>query len=329
MAKLLVVDDDDVVACYLRSVLEGDGHQVTMAGDGQEALDLVAQAAPDLILLDLEMPRMGGFDVLHRLKGAPATRLLPILILTGSDPAEFRASAWALGADEFLSKPLRPQELLARCRSLLRVKRLVDELDSAEAVVFAFARAVEAKCVYTQGHSERVGRYSVALGEKVGLSVDEVETLRRGAALHDLGKISLPDAVLNKAGPLTEEEYNLVKQHPLEGVRILEPLRSVRSLLPLVRWHHERLDGKGYPDGLLGASIPKLVRILSVADVYDALSSVRPYRPALPQSRCFEVLRAEAETGSLDSELVRYFCELMAKTTPASASSATILRISG
>jgi putative two-component system response regulator len=329
MAKILVVDDDDVVTCFLRLVLEGDGHQVTVARDGQEALDLVAQAMPDLILLDLEMPRIGGFDVLHRLKQAPATRLLPILILTGTDPAEFRASAWALGADEFLSKPPRPQELLARCRALLRVKRLVDELDSAEAVVFAFARAVDAKCVYTQEHSERVSRYSVALGEKLGLSVDDVETLRRGALLHDLGKISLPDAILNKPGPLTEEEYNLVKQHPDVGFRILERLRSVRNLLPLVKSHHERLDGKGYPDGLSAGSIPKLVRILSVADVYDALSSVRPYRPAMPQARCFEILRAEAEDGSLDPDLVRPFCELMAKSTPSAPSVATLLRIPG
>jgi putative two-component system response regulator len=319
MARILVVDDDADVAVLLRMTLEAEGYGVRVAADGQQALDAVAADVPDLVVLDLDMPNMGGLEVCERLKQAPATRLLPILILSGGDPAEARVHAWDLGADEFLTKPPNTQVLLSRCRSLLRVKRLVDELETAEEVVFAFARAVEAKCVFTRGHSDRVGRYAIALGAAIGLSADELQVLRRGAALHDIGKISLPDAILNKPTKLTADEYELVKQHPRQGVRILEGLRSVRETFPLVRWHHERLDGRGYPDGLFGGSIPLLVRVLSVADVYDALSSARPYRRALPPAQCFEILRTEGAGGGLDPELVRSFCQCMAGAPAAAA----------
>jgi putative two-component system response regulator len=312
MAKILVVDDDLVIATFVLRVLEGDGHQVRVAGDGQVALDWVAAAQPDLIVLDLDMPGMGGLDVCFRLKQAPATRHMPILILTGRDAREARVPAWELGADEYLSKPPRPQDLVARCRSLLRTKRLVDELDSAEAVVFAFARTVEAKSRFTQGHSERVGQYAIALGEEVGLMPAEMDILRRGAVLHDIGKISIPDAILNKPGPLTAEEYDVVKRHPLEGVRILEGLKSIQAVLPLVRSHHERLDGAGYPDGLAGDEIPLLVRILAVTDVFDAISSERPYRAALPEAKSFEILHADAAGGGLDAGLVAKFCRRFA-----------------
>lgn len=323
MAKILVVDDDVVVATFVQRVLEGDGHQVRVAGDGLEGLDMVAAAQPDLIVLDLDMPRMSGLDVCFRLKQAQATRLLPILILTGRAPSDARIPAWELGADEYLSKPPRPLDLVARCRSLLRTKRLVDELDSAEAVVFAFARTVEAKSRFTQGHSERVGQYAIALGEEVGLTPAEMDILRRGAVLHDIGKISIPDAILNKPGPLTADEYEVVKQHPLEGARILDGLRSIQAVLPLVHWHHERLDGGGYPDGLRGDAIPLLVRILSVADVYDAVSSERPYRPALPQAKCFEILQVDAEGGGLDAGLVQRFCRRFAGSVAGRAGSLT------
>ena len=313
MANILVVDDDPLTATFLRTVLEEDGYHVRVAPDGQEALDMIAAEAPDLVVLDLEMPRMGGFEVCYRLKQAPATRLLPILILTAQNPKDVRLPAWELGADEFLAKPAHHHDVLTRCRALLRVKRLTDELDSAEAVVFALARTLEAKSVYTQGHSERVGRYAVALAENLGLSAGEIDILHRGAALHDIGKIGVPDSILDKPGELTDEEYEVVKQHPMQGIRILEPLRSVRVLLPLVRWHHERMDGRGYPDGLSGDAIPVLVRILSVADVYDALTSDRPYRPEMSRAEALEVMQADAAGGGLDPELVRRFYRLGSK----------------
>jgi putative two-component system response regulator len=169
------------------------------------------------------------------------------------------------------------------------------------------ARAMEAKSRYTQGHTERVTVYALSLAERLGLPEKEREVLRCGAMLHDIGKIAIPDEILNKCGPLTAEEYEVVKEHPMAGVRIVEPLRSVRDAIPLIRWHHERLDGRGYPDGLYGAAIPLLTRLLAVADVYDALSSARPYRPAMNLEECLRTLHADADEGGLDPELVRCF----------------------
>jgi len=306
---ILVVDDDNTVAAMLEQLLTADGHRVTVARDGREALTLVAINRPDLIITDLDMPHLNGYELCRRIKQEPATRLLPVLMITGRDAEEARLQAWELGADDFLTKPFDTVAVRARCRSLLRVKRLVDELDSAEAVVFAFARAVEAKCRYTWGHSERVTSCALDLARQIGLPDAEKEVLRRGGLLHDIGKINMSDSILNKPGPLTAEEYDIVKQHPVQGVRIVEPLRSIRDTIPLIRWHHERLDGKGYPDGLFGGAIPLLVRILAVADVFDALSSERPYRPALPQNDCLRILRENAAGGGLDPDLVRCFCE--------------------
>jgi putative two-component system response regulator len=310
---VLVVDDDATAATFLAACLEGEGCAVRTAADGPAALDLLAAAAPDLVLLDLDLPGLGGLELCRRLKADPATRLLPVVVLTGRDAEGARRQAWELGADEYLTKPFRPAELLARCRALLRVKRLVDELDSAQAVVVAFARAIEAKCPHTLGHTERVAAHVLALAERLGLPAADREALLCGAMLHDVGKLSVPDAVLNKPGPLSREEYDLVKLHPAHGCRIAEPLRSLRPALPLIRWHHERPDGKGYPDGLVGAAIPLPVRVLSVADVFDALASARPYRPALPRDECLGILREGAAGGGLDPEVVRCFAELLAE----------------
>jgi putative two-component system response regulator len=311
--EVLVVDDDATAATFLAACLEVEGCAVRTAADGPAALDLLAAAAPDLVLLDLDLPGLGGLELCRRLKADPATRLLPVVVLTGRDAEGARRQAWELGADEYLTKPFRPAELLARCRALLRVKRLVDELDSAQAVVVAFARAIEAKCPHTLGHTERVAAYVLALAARLGLPAADREALLCGAMLHDVGKLSVPDAVLNKPGPLSREEYDLVKLHPAHGCRIAEPLRSLRPALPLIRWHHERPDGKGYPDGLVGAAIPLPVRVLSVADVFDALASARPYRPALPRDECLEILREGAAGGGLDPEVVRCFAELLAE----------------
>lgn len=305
--SILVVDDEPGITNLLQRVLEADGHRVVVATDGQSGLERVAEHRPDLVILDVDMPRMDGFEVCRRLKGARATRLLPVLVLTGVGAADARSQLWELGADEFLTKPFRNLEVAARCRSLLRQKDLIDALDSAESVVFALARAIEAKSPYTHGHSGRVTRYALALAEQLDLREPESDVLRRGAILHDIGKISTPDAILDKPGPLTPEEYEVVKRHPVDGARIVESLRSARVVVPLIRWHHERMDGEGYPDGLTGGAIPLPVRVLSVADVYDALSSDRPYRSVMPHERCREAMVENAARGGLDPELVRVF----------------------
>jgi putative two-component system response regulator len=276
----------------------------------------VAEQPPDLILLDLELPSLSGYDVCRQLKNDPATRWIPIIIVTGQAAFDAKLRAWDLGADDFLTKPFQCVEVVARCRSLLRVKCLLDDLDSAEAVMFAFARAVEAKSPYTQGHAERVTEYALALAAEVDVSAEQCEVLRKGALLHDIGKISVPDALLNKPGSLTPEEFEVIKQHTVQGARIVEPLRSIRDIVPMIRWHHERLDGRGYPDGLSGDAIPYLVRILSVADVYDSLANARPYRAAMAHERCLEIMRNNAAEGGLDPELVHTFSTSVALVHP-------------
>jgi putative two-component system response regulator len=310
--RILVVDDNRGTTRLLEQVLGAEGHEVAVAGDGLEALAQVRAQAPDLVLLDLDLPHLSGYEVCRSLKHDPATRWVPVVIITAELASEAKLRSWELGADDFLAKPFQCLEVVARCRSLLRVKRLLDELDSAEAVVFAFARAVEAKSPFTHGHSGRVRDYALLLAAHTGIGDADCDVLSKGALLHDVGKISIPDAILNKPGPLTPDEFDLVKQHTVQGAHIVEPLRSIRSAVPLIRWHHERQDGRGYPDGLRGAAIPLLVRILAVADVYDALSSTRPYRPAISHAACLDMLREDAAGGGLDPELVRTFCRIIA-----------------
>jgi putative two-component system response regulator len=309
--QILVVDDNPNVALLLRELLAAEGYLVETAGDGIEALERVAASVPDLILLDLDMPRLDGFEVCRQIKSSPATRFIPVVIVTAQAAFQTKLQAWETGADDFLTKPFQRVEVLARCRCLLRVKALIEERDCAEAVVFALARAVEAKSSYTHGHSERVKGLALRLAGGVGVPEDQWDLLAKGALLHDIGKISTPDAILNKPGPLTAEEFAVVKDHTWQGAHIVEPLHSMRAAVPLIRWHHERLDGRGYPDGIEGDAIPLLVRILAVADVYDSLASDRPYRPPIAHSRCLDLLRANAASGGLDPDLVASFCGLM------------------
>jgi putative two-component system response regulator len=323
--RILVVDDNRTNALLLERVLVGDGHLVDVANDGQEALERITHNCPDLILLDLDMPRIDGYEVCRRVKSNPATRFVPIVIVTAQNAFDAKLRAWELGADDFITKPFQCLEVVARARSLLRIKDLIDERDSAEAVVFAFARVVEAKSPYTHGHSERVAAYALTLAAEVSLPEDEWETLRKGALLHDIGKVSVPDAILDKPASLTPAEFDIMKQHTVQGARIAEPLRSVRDAVPLIRWHHERLDGRGYPDGLMGGAIPLLVRILSVADVYDSLSSARPYRGAIPHPQCVEILQRDAAGGGLDPELVHAFCKTVTPNAVAVIHRATKL----
>jgi len=308
---VLVVDDNPQVCKLLRILLSREGYQIRVAEDGRAALAEVKQQLPDLILLDLDLPYIDGYEICRRLKQDPATQFIPIVILTGQTGFENKLHAWEYGADEFLSKPFHAAEVLTRCRSLLRIKRLIEERDSAEAVVFALARTVEAKSPYTHGHSERVMSYAMLLADALGIGPDERDVLHKGSLLHDIGKISVPDAILNKPGELDPEEMEVIREHPVQGVRIAEPLVAMRASLPLIRWHHERMDGRGYPDGLPAGDLSSLVRILSVADVFDALASERPYRKGLSVPRCLEIMDRDAANGGLDPAYVQVFRALM------------------
>jgi putative two-component system response regulator len=271
---------------------------------------LVSNESPDLVLTDINMPSLNGIELCRRLKENAATRLIPVMLLTGMDGRSERLAGIDAGADDFLTKPVNNSELRARVRSLMRLKRFTDELDSAESIIMSLAQTVEARDRYTGGHCERMAAYAVTLGTHLGLTADEVGALRRGGYLHDIGKVAIPDSVLQKAGPLTADEFEIVKQHTTIGDRLCGNLRLLRMVRPIVRCHHERADGSGYPDGLGGEEIPLLAQIMGVVDVYDALTTDRPYRPALSAADACATLEQEAERGWRRVDLVREFTML-------------------
>jgi putative two-component system response regulator len=308
--KIVVADDMAPLLETLCETLTGDGYTVFPAGDGDVALALVRSESPDLVLTDINMPALSGIELCRRLKENPTTRLIPVMLLTGLDGRSERLAGIDAGADEFLTKPVNTSELRARVRSLMRLKRFTDELDSAESIIMSLALTVEARDTYTGGHCERMAAYAAALGHHLGLSGDEVAALRRGGYLHDIGKVGIPDAVLQKAGPLTPDEFEIVKRHTTIGDRLCGDLRLLRMVRPIVRCHHERTDGSGYPDGLAGEEIPLLAQIMGVVDVYDALTTNRPYRPAMTAEDACATLEREADRGWRRADLVDAFTSL-------------------
>jgi len=305
--KILIADDNHFYRCALKATLSEWGYEVIAVADGKEAWEILqSDQAPKIAILDWMMPVIDGLEVCRKLRATPRREPTYVIVLTSREGKSNAVTALESGADDYITKPFDRAELAAR----LKVGRRIVSLQTSETVVYSFAQAVESKNPYTKGHSDRVSHYALALASRIGLSSIETDLLRRGAILHDIGKIAVPDAILNKAGPLTPDELEIIQGHPLQGVRMIEPLESVRGAIPMIRWHHERMDGKGYPDGLPGEQIPLLVRVLSVADVYDALSSDRPYRAGLQLSECLSILRDEAAGGGLDRELVEQFCSI-------------------
>ena len=308
--KIVVADDMAPLLEALSETLRTDGYEVFPATDGDEAMSLVRSESPDLVLTDINMPSMSGIELCRLLKEDPATRLIPVMLLTGLDGRNERLAGIDAGADDFLTKPVNNSELRARVRSLMRLKRFTDELDSAESIILSLALTVEARDTYTGGHCERMAAYAATLGMHLGLSGDEVGALRRGGYLHDIGKVAIPDSVLQKAGPLTADEFEIVKRHTTIGDRLCGNLRLLRMVRPIVRCHHERTDGSGYPDGLSGEEIPLLAQIMGVVDVYDALTTNRPYRPAMSPEDACATLEEEADRGWRRADLVREFTTL-------------------
>jgi putative two-component system response regulator len=257
------------------------------------------------------MPEVDGLEVCRRLKAEPATRLTPVVLVTGLSDLSDRIKGIEAGADEFLSKPVHPHELRARVASLTRMKHLIDALDSAEAAFMALALTVEARDPSTNGHCERLSEHAVLLGRTLGLPQADLHALDRGGYLHDVGKVGIPDAVLLKPGPLTATEFALMKRHPEIGDRVCAPLQSLRRVRPIILCHHERLDGSGYPAGLRGDEVPLLAQIVAIVDVYDALTSPRPYRPALSQDQAIQHLIADVQAGKFAEHYVEAFLDIV------------------
>jgi putative two-component system response regulator len=301
--SVLVVDDGAANRELIEACLAEVDCTIRMAEDGPAALRMIASASPDLILLDVQMPGMDGYEVCRRVKANSANRLIPVVMITALDRTDDRVKALDAGADDFMSKPVERAELVARVRSALRLKSVYDSLDSAEQVIFALAAAVEAKDPFTGRHTHRVAESARHLGTMLGLPESDLDALSRGGIIHDIGKIGVPDAILLKPASLDCNELVRMRAHPIIGERIVRPLRSGASLLPIIRHHHERYDGDGYPDGLRALEIPQLARILAVCDAFDALVNDRPYRSRRTVDDALAIL-AEGAGTQWDPEVV-------------------------
>jgi len=309
--RILVVDDNPDTMLLMQELLETRGYDVVTVPDAERAQIELRRQLPDLILSDVIMPGKSGYELCRELKEDPATRLIPVVLITGLSDREDKLHGIEAGADDFLNKPIFSEELFARVKSLLKLKEFTDELETAESVLCTLGLSVESRDPYTVGHCERLAENAANLGRHLGLDEDSIVALRRGGYLHDLGKIAVPDEILKKGSNLTPDEWAVMKQHPVTGENICRPLKSLRLVLPIIRSHHEHSDGSGYPDGLRKEEIPILPRILQVVDVYDALCTARPYKPALNHDEAAVTMRREAQSGLWDEELVNEFFSML------------------
>jgi len=304
---ILVADDQGPNRELLEELLTTQGFKVIAVADGAEALHQLNRVPIDLVLLDVMMPHLSGFEVCEKIKASPDTYLIPVILVTALSDKQDRIEGIRAGADDFLTRPVDRVELLTRVRSLLKLKQRTDELERAEAVLFSLARSIEGKDPYTHGHCERLAEYSASLGDHLKLPADQITALRRAGVVHDIGKIAIPDAIILKPTSLSPEEWKLMREHPVIGERICAPLKSFRSVLPIIRHHHEKFDGSGYPDGLAGEAIPATARVLQIVDVYDALTTVRPYKPAFSITDALQTMKMEVAKGWWDPHIFDLF----------------------
>jgi len=308
---VLVADDQAANRELLEELLTAQGYKVIAVPDGAAAVEQLTRTQVDLVLLDVMMPYLNGFEVCEKIKNNPDTYLIPVIMITALSDKQDRLEGIKVGADDFLTRPVDRTELLARVRSLLKLKQRTDELERAESVLFSLARSIEGKDPYTHGHCERLSDYSVRLGEHLGLSEDQLVALRRAGIVHDVGKIAVPDAILLKPGRLTPDEWIIIREHSVVGERICAPLKSFRFVLPIIRHHHEKFDGSGYPDGLRGDAIPVTARVLQIVDVYDALTTDRPYKKAFSVTDALQTMKEEVAKGWWDPHIFDQFERLV------------------
>jgi putative two-component system response regulator len=310
-AKILVVDDHPENVKLVRHFFKHLPYDLYSAGDGPSALQMIKDSPPDLILLDLMMPGMNGFEVCQHLKDDPKTCLIPIIMVTAFGKQDDRLHGIELGVDDFLTKPINFLELKTRVASLLRVKRITDELESAEKIIFTLAGVVEARDQYTMEHCRRMAYYGRMLAEKLDMDAQQIQTIQHGAYLHDIGKIAIADNILMKKSKLDEQEFSQIKQHTVIGEKICQPLRTLKPVLPIIRSHHERFDGSGYPDGLKGEHIPQIAQVIALVDCYDAMTTTRPYREALTQSTVIDIFEQDTKNGLWEPKVAAAFIDLI------------------
>ncbi|HLH38276.1 MAG TPA: HD domain-containing phosphohydrolase [Bryobacteraceae bacterium] len=310
---ILIVDDVDLNRRLLKAILKTANYRIFEAKRPSAAMAILEREKIDLVVIDLVIPEMSGPEFSRMLKNDRKTQLIPILMTTSVQGTENEVAGIESGADEFLLKPLQPSIVRSRVRAMLRNKALIDSLEEAETILFALAQSVEHRDKYTGMHCERLASYSIALGRALGLPRQDQLALYRGGYLHDIGKIGIPDSILFKRGLLTDEEWQAMRLHTIRGEEICRPMKTLAPVLPIIRSHHERWDGTGYPDRLAGEEIPLLARILQVADIYDALTTARPYKPAFTHQHAVEIMLEEARRGWRDPELVPLFAEICQK----------------
>jgi putative two-component system response regulator len=309
--RVLVVDDDPGVSGLLERLLTKEGYDVEVRADAASALAGVVSHNPDVILMDVVFPGSDGFTLCEHLKRDSATRLTPIVLVTGLTDRESRVKGRQAGADDFLTKPIDAQELLARVSSLARLKRYTDDLDSAASIITTLATMIEARDGYTEGHCHRMANYATAIGRALGFGAGDLQALHRGGFLHDIGMLAISPTVVLRAGPLEPEEFERVKSHTVVGDELCRGLRSLQAVRPIVRHHHERLDGSGYPDGLRGAEIPLLAQIIGAVDAYDAVTHQRPYQRTRSSDEAVQLLREQVACGWRDALIVDTFAGIL------------------
>ena len=311
---VLAVDDNEQNLQLLEEYLWSWGYEVVLAHDGREAVDLYPRYNPSIIVLDVMMPNMDGYEACQLIKQSPAGRAIPILMLTALTGAEDKIKALESGADDFLNKPINREELRTRIRSLIKIRNLRKELDSSENIIMTLTSALESKDPRTIGHVHRVAAYASRLCDKLGLSADEKETVIKGAMLHDLGMIGVPDHLLT-AEPQNDDERARIADHARMGASILEPMTTFRQFVPIVRWHHERWDGRGYPDRLKGEQIPLEAQIVGIANRFDEIHHERP----ITENDAMQQLRDETAGGAFDPELMKFFSAAVDEDAPQAA----------
>jgi putative two-component system response regulator len=312
--RVLSIDDDPTALEILELYCNDMGFQFYGLDQPAEALDFALSIRPDVILTDAMMPGISGFDLCQRFRDHPLLALVPVVMVTSLDAKEDKIRAIEAGAQEFLTKPIDRMELGARVRSLGRMRRLIETLDSADRVLDSLALCAEARDHTTGQHCERLKQQGREFGEFLGLDASSIVALERAGYLHDIGKVAIPDAVLQKPGKLTDEEWVVMKSHSKIGADLLSPLNTMADVIPIVRHHHERWDGRGYPDGFRNEAIPFLARVFQLLDAWDALTNARPYKAAMTASDALKLLEQEAAEGRWDPSLFAHFKDWKSRT---------------